>query len=73
MEELIIQSGLKLNWIKHIQRYPLSNHMYWMSKGKLGGQKIWSFLDNDKLTAEYESQLALIEKTDTLIASLTYE
>jgi 2-polyprenyl-3-methyl-5-hydroxy-6-metoxy-1,4-benzoquinol methylase len=71
--ELVKQAGLKLNWIKHVQRYPLSNHLYWMSKGEPGGQKSWSFLDNDKLTAEYESQLALIEKTDSLIACLTYE
>ena len=31
MAELIEQTGLKLNGIKHIQRYPLSNHMYWLS------------------------------------------
>ena len=75
MKELIIQSGLKLNWIKHIQRYPLSNHFYWLSKGNQGGQKDWGFLDNDKLTVEYEKQLALIGRTDTLIASmeLAYE
>ncbi|MDB0021099.1 class I SAM-dependent methyltransferase [Candidatus Pseudothioglobus singularis] len=75
MKELIIQSGLKLNWIKHIQRYPLSNHLYWLSKGNQGGQKDWGFLDNDKLNEEYEKQLGLIGRTDTLIASmgLAYE
>lgn len=73
MAELISQSGLKLNWKKHVQRYPLSNHLYWMSKGEPGGQKRWGFLDNGKLTVEYESQLALIEKTDTIITSLTHE
>jgi 2-polyprenyl-3-methyl-5-hydroxy-6-metoxy-1,4-benzoquinol methylase len=75
MSELIEQTGLKLNWIKHIQRYPLSNHLYWLSKGNQGGQKVWGFLDNDKLTVEYEKQLALIGRTDTLIASmgLAYE
>jgi len=71
MIELVKQTGLTLNWIKHIQRYPLSNHLYWLSKGSLGGQKEWDFLDNDKLTVEYEKQLALIGKTDTLIASLS--
>jgi 2-polyprenyl-3-methyl-5-hydroxy-6-metoxy-1,4-benzoquinol methylase len=71
MIELVKQTGLTLNWIKHIQRYPLSNHLYWLSKGNLGGQEEWGFLDNDKLTVEYEKQLALIGKTDTLIASLS--
>ena len=71
MAELIEQTGLKLNWIKHIQRYPLSNHLYWLSKGNPGGQKDWSFLDNDKLAVEYEKQLASIGKTDTLVASLS--
>lgn len=71
MAELIEQTGLKLNWIKHIQRYPLSNHLYWLSKGNPGGQKDWSFLDNDKLAVEYEKQLASIGKTDTLLASLS--
>ena len=70
MAELIEQTGLKINWIKHIQRYPLSNHLYWLSKGSLGGQKDWGFLDNERLTIEYEKQLASIGKTDTLIASL---
>ena len=33
MTELIKQAGLKFNWIKHVQRYPLSNHLYWLAKG----------------------------------------
>ena len=35
--ELVKRSGLKLNWIKYIQRYPLSNHLHWLSKGAPGG------------------------------------
>ena len=67
---LIKKSGLKLNWVKHIQRYPLSNHLYWLSKKKPGGHKYWNFLDNLKISKEYERQLGLIGKTDTLIASV---
>lgn len=25
---MVEQAGLKSNWVKHIQRYPLSNHLY---------------------------------------------
>ena len=63
-------SGLKLNWVKHIQRYPLSNHLYWLSKKKPGGHKHWNFLDNSLITSEYEKQLSLVGKTDTLLVSV---
>ena len=71
MTELIKQADLKLNWIKHVQRYPLSNHLYWLAKGKSNGHQKWNFLDNSKLNAEYENQLALIGKTDTIIVGVS--
>jgi 2-polyprenyl-3-methyl-5-hydroxy-6-metoxy-1,4-benzoquinol methylase len=71
MAELVKQAGLKLNWIKHIQRYSLSNHLYWLAKGKSGGHQKWHFLNNDKLNAEYENQLASIGKTDTIILGIS--
>lgn len=69
--ELIKQSGLKLNWIKHVQRYPLSNHLYWMAKGRPGGHIKWSYLDNNELSIEYEKQLANICKTDTIMVGIS--
>ena len=61
--------GLKVEFIKCIQRYPLSNHMYWLSKGKPGGHDIWgNFLDTPSLSQAYEESLASIGSTDTLIA-----
>ena len=71
MTELVKQAGLKLNWIRHIQRYPLSNHLYWMAKGKPGGHKNWSYLDSNELNLEYERKLANIGKTDTIIAGVS--
>ncbi|MCW8901337.1 MAG: class I SAM-dependent methyltransferase [Gammaproteobacteria bacterium] len=68
---LIKQAGLKLSWIKHVQRYSLSNHLYWLSAGKPGGHQKWSMIDNKNLNAEYENQLAAIGKTDTIIAGIT--
>ena len=70
ISELVKQSGLKINWIKHIQRYPISNHLYWLSYGKPGGHKVWSFLNSPSMNAEYENHLASIGKTDTIIAGI---
>ena len=66
------QAGLRVTYIKHAQRYPLSNHLYWLSRGKPGGHDHWTFLDSPELDAAYESTLTRIGKTDTLIACLTH-
>ncbi len=68
---LFDQIKLKVNYIRHIQRYPLSNHLYWLSKGKPGGHKEWYFLDSPELHAAYEKQLAAFGKCDTILASIS--
>jgi 2-polyprenyl-3-methyl-5-hydroxy-6-metoxy-1,4-benzoquinol methylase len=66
------QAGLKVDFIKHVQRYPLSNHLYWLSKGKSGGHNKWgSFLDSKELSKAYEEQLASLCMTDTIIAQFS--
>jgi len=65
------KSGLKLDYVSHIQRYPLSNHLYWLAKGKPGGHCVWSFLDSDEISRAYEARLASMGITDTLIAGLS--
>lgn len=65
------KAELSLNWVKSIQRYPLSNHLHWLSQGLPGGHEKWSFLDSPKLTNAYEETLASLGITDTLIASLS--
>ncbi|MFV0563576.1 class I SAM-dependent methyltransferase [Malaciobacter mytili] len=68
------KAGLKVEFIKHIQRYPLSNHLYWLSQNKPGGHQKWgNFLDSSELTKAYENQLASIQATDTIIACFTKE
>lgn len=72
LEELLKQCGLKIDFIKHIQRYPLSNHLYWLSKNRAGGHEKWGgFLDSVALNSAYEDSLASIGKTDTLIAQIS--
>lgn len=68
---LATQSGLKINYVKQIQRYPLSNHLYWLSNGAPGGHQKWHFLDSDELHKSYEKQLASVGLCDTLIASFS--
>ena len=65
------KAGLKLEYVSHIQRYPLSNHLYWLAKGKPGGHQLWSFLDSKELSSTYEARLASLGMTDTLMASLS--
>ena len=64
------KAGLKVKAIQHIQRYQLSNHLHWLSKGKPGGHKAWSFIDSPELNNAYANALAAIGKTDTLVAFL---
>ncbi|WP_440650510.1 class I SAM-dependent methyltransferase [Candidatus Pelagibacter sp. HIMB1495] len=70
LKELAKQAKLKVEWIKHIQRYALSNHLFWLSKGKPGGHKVWKFLNNVYLNRNYEKQLASKGITDTIMICL---
>lgn len=70
LTKLVRQAGLKVFWIKFVQRYSLSNHLYWLAKGKPGGHKEWAFLDDHILNQAYSSQLAAMGKCDTLIAGV---
>ena len=70
LETLVQQSGLKVISIQQYQRYPLSNHLYWLSKGKPGGHKFWNFLDSPILQQAYADTLSRIGQCDTLIAPL---
>ena len=71
LSDLVRQAGLKILWIKQVQRYPLSNHLHWLVKGKPGGHKEWAFLDDHILNQAYSSQLAALGKCDTLVAGIS--
>ena len=73
LRQLAVQAGLRVVSIKQFQRYPLSNHLHWLSCGKPGGHQKWSFLDTPALTEAYASSLAAVGKCDTLIAYLERE
>jgi 2-polyprenyl-3-methyl-5-hydroxy-6-metoxy-1,4-benzoquinol methylase len=69
LSKLINKAGLKVNWIRQVQRYSIANHLYWLSFGKPGGHKVWAFLDNQEIISAYENNLASLGICDTLIAS----
>lgn len=62
-------SGFEEIHIKGVQRYPLSNHLNWLACSEPGGHKSrLSFIDTQELNKAYESSLAKIDATDTLVA-----
>ena len=70
LELLARQASLRVIAIQHYQRYPLSNHLHWLSQGKPGGHQRWAFLDTPEMARAYANSLATLGKTDTLIAHL---
>lgn len=68
LTQLMKKAGLKIKFLGQIQRYPLSNTLYWLAKGRPGGHKGWSMLSNDKLDKEYGEQLARLGIADTIMA-----
>ena len=70
LEAVIKKAGFQNYNIEAIQRYSLTNHIYWLSKGKPNGHNIWSNMENDLLNKEYEKMLIKNKNTDTLFAVL---
>ena len=64
------QAGLKVIAVEQFQRYPLSNHLHWLSRNQPGGHQQWGFLDTPALNAAYAASLAAVGKCDTVIAHL---
>lgn len=57
--------------ISGLQRYPVANHLHWLSTGRPGGHQVWSMLRDESLDASYEQMLARLDMTDTLVAEAT--
>lgn len=53
------------------QRYPLANHLYWLSKNQPGGHQKWNFLRTIELDSAYSQMLSQLDKNDTIIATAT--
>ncbi len=66
LESFLKSAGFKDIEVQGYQRYPVSNHLYWLLDSKPGGQKIHPELD--EINVLYEKLLIEKNKTDTLIA-----
>lgn len=64
---LLEASGFRVNGIRGVQRYPLANHLYWLSHGKPGGHEKWAMLRDESLDREWANVLARLDLTDTLM------
>lgn len=65
------QAGFHTQQIFQFQRYPLANHLYWLSEGKPGGQHVWKGLFSPALENNYASDLAKQGRCDTVIGVFT--
>lgn len=61
-------AGFKNIQISYVQRYPLSNHLYWLSHGQPGGHIKWKDQFPDSLSSTYTDFLKKSKRTDTIIA-----
>lgn len=68
---LLKQAGFTQIEIAGKQRYPVANHLHWLARQKPGGQDAWPMLNSPTLDSAYETALAGIDRTDTLIAIAT--
>ncbi len=53
-----------------VQRYPISNHMFWLSQGKPGGHNIFSELNSVDLNDAYVKCLVENKMCDTVLVEL---
>ncbi|MEX0452000.1 class I SAM-dependent methyltransferase [Spiribacter sp. 218] len=54
--------------VEGVQRYPLSNHLYWLANGRPGGHEEWTVMDSQELESSYAERLKAMNMTDTLVA-----
>ena len=64
---LLDKVGFTVAEVKYIQRYPLANHMYWLSRNKPGGHKIWDWMNDTVLNRKYEEILIEQKATDSIL------
>ena len=72
ISKLAEKANLEIEYVKQLQRYPISNTLYWLSNNKPGGHHIYDFLDSKALNKQYEASLAAVGKCDTIVAKLKF-
>ncbi len=67
LQKVMEQSGYSVVENTQIQRYPLTNHMYWLSKKKPGGHKVLQEFASKELEEFYVEVLKERKECDTLL------
>lgn len=70
LQKICENAGYNVKLIKQIQRYPLSNHLYWLNNGLPGGHVHYNMLNDDILNNQYANILAALGKCDTIVAEI---
>lgn len=71
LEAMLRHSGFNHVTITGYQRYPVSNHLFWLARDRPGGHQEWHFLNSAALEDSYADILSRLDQTDTLIAYAT--
>ena len=66
LERLLKNAGLTVEAHIPLQRYPFTNHMYWLAKGKGGGQRYLAEYDSPELEEWYMNTLIEQGECDTV-------
>lgn len=64
------KAGFQVKFMCQMQRYPVENHLYWLSQGKTGDHFRWGFMRDDALNRQYEAMLVNLEVADTIVCGL---
>ncbi|MDX1799982.1 MAG: class I SAM-dependent methyltransferase [Marinobacter sp.] len=67
LQVLLREAGFRVHGVTGVQRYPLANHLHWLSEGKKAGHEIWSQLRDDELDNQWGKVLSTLDLNDTLI------
>ena len=69
LQKILESTGFEILKMDGVQRYPLSNHLGWLTSSRPGGHiGSLSQIDTPSLTKEYENALEEIDATDTIVA-----
>ena len=71
LQRMLEVAGFENISIEGVQRYPLANHLHWLSQSRPGGHERWSMLRSEGLDREYSNLLKGLDATDTLWATAT--
>ena len=70
IRELLNKAGFNNITIGYTQRYPLANHLYWLAKGKPGGQDKWVNMRDEMVDSAYSNLLIRNKMADTLTVTI---